>query len=176
MKALILTWEKFQDHEVIYPYYRVQEDGFEVDIMSNKIGKIFGILGTYMESTKSVFDLNDKGKLEEYIKEYDLLIIPGGVKALEKLRQENAALLFINKWNKNKKTIGSICHGGQMLISSKIVDGRDVSGYYSIKDDLINAGAKFVDAEYVVSENLVSCPHYKWMGQWMAKVIEVCQN
>ena len=123
-KALILTWEKFQDHEVIYPYYRVQEDGFEVDIMSNKIGKIFGILGTYMESTKSVFDLNDKIKLEEYIKEYDLLIIPGGVKALEKLRQENAALLFINKWNKNKKTIGSICHGGQMLISSLVLPAK----------------------------------------------------
>ena len=176
MKALILTWEKFQDHEVIYPYYRVQEDGFKVDIMSNKIGKIFGILGTYMESTKSVFDLNDNHKFEAYIKEYDLLIIPGGVKALEKLRQENSALLFINKWNENKKTIGSICHGGQMLISSKIVDGRDVSGYYSIKDDLINAGGNFVDAEYVVSENLVSCPHYKWMGQWMAKVIEVCKK
>lgn len=176
MKALILTWEKFQDHEVIYPYYRVQEDGFEVDIMSNKIGKIFGILGTYMDSTKSVFDLGNKDKFEAYIKEYDLLIIPGGVKALEKLRQEKVALLFINKWNENKKTIGSICHGGQMLISSKIVDGRDVSGYYSIKDDLINAGGNFVDAEYVVSENLVSCPHYKWMGQWMAKVIEVCKK
>tara|TARA_B100001250_G_scaffold366500_1_gene347918 strand:- start:1139 stop:1669 length:531 start_codon:yes stop_codon:yes gene_type:complete len=176
MKALILTWEKFQDHEVIYPYYRVQEDDFEVDIMSNKIGKIFGILGTYMDSTKSVFDLGNKDKFEAYIKEYDLLIIPGGVKALEKLRQEKVALLFINKWNENKKTIGSICHGGQMLISSKIVDGRDVSGYYSIKDDLINAGGNFVDAEYVVSENLVSCPHYKWMGQWMAKVIEVCKK
>ena len=176
MKALILTWEKFQDHEVIYPYYRVQEDGFKVDIMSNKIGKIFGILGTYMDSTKSVFDLNDKNKFEAYIKEYDLLIIPGGVKALEKLRQENGALLFINKWNENKKTIGSICHGGQMLISSNIVNGRDVSGYYSIKDDLINAGGNFIDEEYVVSENLVSCPHYKWMGQWMAKVIEVCKK
>ena len=46
-KALILTWEKYQDHEVIYPYYRVQESGYEVDIMSNKVGMIYGILGTY---------------------------------------------------------------------------------------------------------------------------------
>ena len=108
MKALILTWEKFQDHEVIYPYYRVQEDGFKVDIMSNKIGKIFGILGTYMDSTKSVFDLNDKNKFEAYIKEYDLLIIPGGVKALEKLRQENVALLFIKKWALKKRPLFNI--------------------------------------------------------------------
>ena len=87
MKALIITWEKFQDHEVIYPYYRVQEDGFEVDIMSNIVGKNFGILGTYMEATKSVFDLNNEKKFHEFMNDYDLLIIPGGVKALEKLRQ-----------------------------------------------------------------------------------------
>ena len=175
-KALILTWEKFQDHEVIYPYYRVQESEFEVDIMSNVVGKIHGILGTYMESTKSVFDLDNEELFENYLNEYSLLIIPGGVKSLEKLRQEKSALKFINEWNSRKKTIGSICHGGQMLISAKVVEGRDVSGYYSIKDDLINAGGNFVDAESVVSDNLVSCPHYKWMGQWMAKVIEVHQE
>ncbi len=176
MKALIITWEKYQDHEVIYPYYRVQEDGYEVDIMSNVVGKIHGILGTYMDSTKSVFDLNDEGKFQEYLKEYDLLIIPGGVKALEKLRQENSALSFIRNWNKLGKTIGSICHGGQMLISSGIIENRDVSGYYSIKDDLINAGGNFIDGEAVVSDNLISCPHYKWMGQWMAKVLEIANT
>ena len=105
-----------------------------------------------------------------------MLIIPGGVKALEKLRQEKSALSFIKKWDSLGKTIGSICHGGQMLISSGIVQGRDVSGYYSIKDDLQNAGGNFIDAEAVVSNNLISCPHYKWMGQWMAKVIEVNKN
>ena len=172
-KALILTWEKYQDHEVIYPYYRVQESGYEVDIMSNKVGMIHGILGTYNESTKSVFDLDDDEKFEDYMHDYDLLIIPGGVKSLEKLRQEESALNFIREWDALGKTIGSICHGGQMLISAEIITGRDVSGYYSIKDDLINAGGNFVDAEYVVSDNLVCCPHYKWMGQWMNKVIEI---
>ena len=172
-KALIMTWEKYQDHEVIYPYYRVQESGYEVDIMSNKVGMIYGILGTYNECTKSVFDLNDKELFDKYLEEYDLLIIPGGVKSLEKLRQEQSALRFIREWDSAGKTIGSICHGGQMLISADIIHGRDVSGYYSIKDDLINAGGNFVDAESVVSDNLISCPHYKWMGQWMNKVIEI---
>ena len=173
-KALILTWEKFQDHEVIYPYYRVQEDGFEVDIMSNVVGKIYGILGTYMESTRTVDELHTD--YDSIMEEYDFLIIPGGVKSLEKLRQEQSALDFVSEWNKRGKVIGSICHGGQLLISSRIVDGRDVSGYYSIKDDLINAGGNFVDAESVVSDNLISCPHYKWMGQWMAKVMEIHRN
>ena len=144
-KALIVTWEKYQDHEVIYPYYRVLEEGFEVDIMSNVKGKIHGILG----------------------------ILPGGVKSLEKLRQEQQVLDFINDWDSKDKTIACICHGGQLLISSKITEGRDVSGYYSIKDDLINSGGNFVDAPAVVSNNLVSCPHYKWMGQWMLAAFEV---
>ena len=172
-KALIMTWEKYQDHEVIYPYYRLQESGYKVDIMANKTGMVFGILGTYNECTISVFDLDNEEIFNNYLKRYDLLIIPGGVKSLEKLRQQFSALKFIKEWDKAAKTIGSICHGGQMLISAEIINGRDVSGYYSIKDDLINAGGNFVDAEAVVSDNLICCPHYKWMGQWMAKVIEI---
>ena len=72
-----------------------------------------------------------------------------------------------------KKTIASICHGPQLLISAQIVKGKKISGYYSIKDDLMNAGGTYVDAPAVVDKNLVCCPHYKWMGQWMAKVFEV---
>ena len=64
---------------------------------------------------------------------YDLLIIPGGVKALEYLRQQENALRFIKEWDEKKKTIACICHGAQLLISSKITSGRDVSGYYSIR-------------------------------------------
>ena len=86
-KALIITYEKYQDHEVIYPYYRVQEEGFDVDIMSNVKGKIFGILGTYQESTRTVDELNNKDSYNSIMDEYDLIILPGGVKSLEKLRQ-----------------------------------------------------------------------------------------
>ena len=63
-----------------------------------------------------------------------------------------------------KKTIACICHGAQLLISSKITSGRDVSGYYSIMDDIVNSGANYIDGSAVVSDNLVSCPHYKLDG------------
>ena len=59
------------------------------------------------------------------------------------------------------------------MISSKIVNGRNVSGYYSIKDDINNAGATYVDEPAVVDGNLVSSPHYKWMGEWMRSAIDV---
>jgi len=176
MKALIITFSKYQDHEVIYPYYRVQEDGYEVDIMADQLGRIHGILGTYMECTRTTGELHNEKTFKDCMKEYDLMIIPGGVKALEKLRQEKQVLRFINEWDKQGKTIACICHGAQLLISSQVTKDRNISGYYSITDDIINSGANYVDAPAVVSENIVTCPHYKWMGEWMKTAIDLHQK
>lgn len=175
MKALILTYEKFQDHEVIYPYYRLTEDNFDVEIVSNKIGRIHGILGTYMEGTHLVEDLSLQKRQSEFLN-YDLLVIPGGVKALEKLRQEKVALDFISEWNRLGKVIACICHGAQMLISANVVSNRDISGYYSIRDDISNAGANYVDAPVVISRNIVTSPHYKYMGLWLKTAIDMVKN
>jgi len=164
-RALIITFSKFQDHEVIYPYYRLLEENFEVDIMADKLGRIHGILGTYMECTKTVDELHENK--DYFFENYDMIVIPGGVKALEKLRQEKQVLSFIKEWDEQERIIACICHGAQMLISAKITEGRKISGYYSITDDIINSGAEYVDAPAVVSKNIVTCPHYKWMGQWM---------
>ena len=175
-KALILTFSKFQDHEVIYPYYRLLEEEFEVDIMSDKVGRVHGILGTYMESTREVSELLTNEGQEAIMSEYNMLVIPGGVKALEKLRQERQVLEFIDRWDNEGKAIACICHGAQMLISAGVTHGRNISGYYSIKDDIINSGANYIDAPAVVSDNIVTCPHYKWMGQWMLESINVFES
>ena len=173
-KALILTYEKFQDHEVIYPYYRLTEDNYDVEIMSNKKGRLHGIMGTYMEGTHLVSDL-DADHRDRFF-DYDLLVIPGGVKALEKLRQEKSALAFINEWDRKGKVIACICHGTQMLISARVVAGRDISGYYSIKDDIVNAGANYVDEPTVVSNNIVTSAHYKHMGPWLKYAIDLVEE
>jgi len=175
-KALILTWEKYQDHEVIYPYYRVQEDDFEVDIMTNILGRVHGYLGTYNESTKLVSDFDDQKKYDSYMNDYGLLIIPGGVKALEYLRQQTNALKFISEWNEKGKVIGCICHGAQLLISAKATTGKKISAYYSIEDDVNNSGATYVNAPVVIDQNIVSSPHYNWMGEWMKAAIEKVKN
>ena len=165
-KALIITFSKFQDHEVIYPYYRVTEDGFDVDIMADATGRVHGILGTYMECTRTVEELKNSDTFNVVLNEYDLLIIPGGVKSLEKLRQEEQVLSFIKEWNDRGKMIACICHGAQLLISAGLTSGKDISGYYSIKDDITNSGANFVDAPVVDAGNIITSPHYKWMGPW----------
>jgi protease I len=170
-RALMLTYENYQDHEVIYPYYRLLEDEYEVDIMANRLGRIHGILGTYMNCTSLISDLS--GEKRESFFEYDMLVIPGGVKALEYLRQEKDVLKFISEWDAKNKIIACICHGAQLLISAGVVKGRDISGYYSIKDDINNAGANYVDAPAVVSRNIVTSPHYKHMGPWMQKSLSL---
>ncbi len=173
MKALIITWEKFQDHEVIYPFYRLREEGFDVHIMANVTGRIHGILGTNMDSTLLTSELENPTRFDEILEEYQFFVIPGGVKALEKLRQEEQVLRFVNAWNEKNKVIASTCHGAQLLISSRVVTGRQLSGYYSIRDDINNAGASYMDAPAVVDGNLISSPHYKWMGEWMKTAIDV---
>jgi protease I len=107
------------------------------------------------------------------LKEYDILILPGGVKALEKLRQEKQVISFISEWNKRGKVIASTCHGAQLMISAKIVAGRNISGYYSLEDDINNSGAKYVNEPVVVDGNIVSSPHYDHMGIWMKTAIDM---
>jgi protease I len=167
MKALIITWEKYQDHELIYPYYSLKEHGFEVTLVANKLGRIWGSLGSHMNCDIETNQFNAKSARENFLSEYELLVVPGGVKALEKLRQERGILEFVKEWNERNKTIFSICNGAQLLISAKILKGRTISGYYSIDVDIENAGAIYSRDNVVVDGNIISCPHYDFMGEWM---------
>jgi protease I len=163
-KAVILTWNGFQDQEVIYPYYRLLEDGFSVGLATDlKNGSTNGdVVGLFGIKFPAIYEIND---LKE--SDFDFLVLPGGVKALEKLRQHQYALTLIHAYDLSGGIIASTCHGAQLLISAKVVYGRRISGYYSIMDDIRNAGAIYVDEPAVVDTNIISSPHYKHMGPWM---------
>jgi len=167
-KALIITWNGYQDQEVVYPYYRLLEEGFEVDILAEAPEWIFGILGTKMLATKASHTLNIND-----IEKYDFLLLPGGVKSLEKVRQEKNVLEFVKAFVDTEKVVASTCHGAQLLISSKVTKGRKISGYYSIQDDIANSGATYVNEPVVVDGSIVSSPHYDHMGVWMKTAIQL---
>ena len=167
-KALILTGNFVQDHEFIYPYYRVQEDGYEVDVAVRDKKQVNGIIGAKIIPTKDIPELK--------VEDYDLLILPGGAKAMEYMRQDVEILNFISDFNSSGKTIASICHAAQLLISSKIVKGRKISGYYSIKDDINNAGAVYTDEPAVVDGNIVTTAHYKDLGIWMKTALDLASK
>jgi protease I len=167
-KALILTWDGYQDQEVIYPYYRLLEENLTVDIAAENKGPVYGLFKTKLIATVETKQLG----LTIFPADYDILVVPGGVKALEKLRQQKNAVQWITTFADDKsKIIASTCHGAQMLISAKITNGRRISGYYSIADDITNSGATYVNEPYVMDENIITSPHYDHMGPWMRKVI-----
>jgi protease I len=170
-KAIILTCTGFKDYEAVYPYYRLLEEGFEVNVIADTLDKVKGILGGSIPSNYLLNELNIENTRKIFIKEHDILIIPGGVTSLEKLRLHKSAIDFVYEWNSKEKIIGSICSGAQMLISAKIISGRKISAYYSMEQDIWNAGATFIDSPYVVDKNIISSPHYKWVGPWMKEVI-----
>ena len=168
-KGLIISGNLAQDHEFIYPYYRLLEANFEVDVCLLEGTPVKGILGTTLPPNKQ----QKVKKIEDVkVEDYEVLVLPGGVKAMEKVRQENKIIKFISEFNEKKKIIACICSAAQLLISAKIVKGRKIAGYYSMKDDLVNAGAIYTDLPAVVDNNIVTTAHYKDMGPWMKVVIE----
>ena len=76
---------------------------------------------------------------------------------MEKVRQNKNIIKFISDFDKQKKIIGCICSGAQLLISAKVVKDRKISGYYSMMDDLINAGAIYTDLPAVIDKNIINC-------------------
>ena len=168
-KAIIITGNLVQDHEFIYPYYRLLEEGYNLDVCILEGKPVQGILGTAIPPNKEQVIK----KIEDVkINDYEILVIPGGVKAMEKVRQNTDIINFISDFDKEKKIIACICSGAQLLISAKVVKGRKISGYYSMKDDLINAGAIYTDLPAVIDDNIITTAHYKDMGPWMKAVIE----
>lgn len=165
MKALIITGKNVQDHEFIYPYYRLQEEGFQVTVATEDGKETIGNLGTKIPVDITVSNVNPD--------EYDLLVLPGGAKAMEYIRQNKLVLNIIHEWNKKGKIISSICHATQLLISAKVAAGKKLSGYYSIKDDVNNAGAIYVDAPFVTDGNIITSPHYKHLGAWMKETFRI---
>ena len=83
---------------------------------------------------------------------------------------------FISKFHQEKKIIGCICSGTQLLISAKIVKGKKISGYYSMKDDIINAGAIYTDLPAVIDNKIITTAHYKDMGPWMSAILKEFYN
>lgn len=163
-KAIIISGALAQDHEFIYPYYRLLEAGFVLDVCIIGGKPVLGILGTTLPPNKE-HKVKDIHEIKP--EDYDLLVLPGGVKAMEKIRQENKLINFISDFYKQNKVIACICSGAQLLISAKIVKGKKIAGYYSMKDDIVNAGAIYTDLPAVIDQKIITTAHYKDMAPWM---------
>lgn len=163
IRVVIITGPGFEDPEVIFPYYRLLEEGFHVDISTSNDLEVKGKHGYHFNPTVKFEKLNAK--------DYDAVIIPGGNEAPDRVRQVEQILKFIKNMHKTGKIISSICHGPWVLISAGIIKGRKATCYPGMKDDLINAGALYKSNSVVVDKNIVTSDHPRNLAPWMKETI-----
>jgi protease I len=149
MKRVLLFVENgFEDRELIYPYYRLQEAGYKVDVVGPRAKVIYkGEYGLTMKSDFSPRDVN--------IDEYAAIIIPGG-RAPDRMRTNKGLVSLAKEAFQRGKVIAAICHGPQLLIEAGVVKGKKATCYVSVSTDLKNAGGIYLNKSVVVDGNLVT--------------------
>ncbi len=146
-KIAILIENLFDEQELIYPYHRLRED-FEVHLIGAEKDTVY--------SSKSGFQMKSThGSAGVSAGDYAALYIPGGFSP-DFMRRSQSTRALVEAFDRQKKPIAAICHGAWMLASCCDLRGKEVTSFFSIKDDLIHAGATWLDQEVVVSGNLVT--------------------
>ncbi len=167
-KVAILATDGFEEVELTSPLEAMKNEGFEVHIISEKKGKIKAWDTDHWSKEYDV----DKTISEVSVDDYNALMLPGGVINPDKLRRNEDALNFVRAFFKAKKPVAAICHAPQILISAGVVEGRKLTSFSSIKDDLINAGAQWEDSEVVVDQGFVTSRNPDDLPAFNAKLIE----
>ncbi|HSA78880.1 MAG TPA: type 1 glutamine amidotransferase domain-containing protein [Nitrospirota bacterium] len=147
MKALVISADNFEDTELLVPYYRLQEEGIDVDVASMRKGTIKGKHGYEVAVTKTLSEVNPD--------EYDILVLPGG-KAPEAVRKQQKAVEIVQHFFHKNKPVSAICHGPQTLITAGLLKGRRATCYRTVAEEMKAAGAFYEDREVVVDGNLVT--------------------
>lgn len=163
--AVIITAQGFQDEEVIYPYYRLLEAGFKTDIATKDGQTVIGKYGVPARATIATTALKAEN--------YDMVLVPGGFEAPDRVRILPEVLTFLQEMDKAKKLIAAICHGPWVLISAGITKGRKMTAYWSIEADMRNSGADYQHKEpLVIDGNFITSPHYNDNPVFMKAVVE----
>lgn len=167
-KVAILATNGFEEVELTSPKEAMEKEGFEVHIVSPEKGKIKAWDKTDWSKEYNV----DKVVGEVSATDYDALMLPGGVINPDNLRTNESALKFVRDFFEQKKPVAAICHAPWTLISAGVVKGRTMTSYNSMKDDVRNAGANWVDKEVVVDEGFVTSRNPDDLPAFNAKLIE----
>jgi protease I len=164
-KVIQLVSDDFEDLELWYPVLRMREEGAEVVIAGEKADETYiGKYGVPIVSDVSFHDIDPN--------QYDAILVPGGWSP-DKLRRYSDILSMLQTMNEQQKPIGQICHAGWVLISAKILNGKKVTSTPGIMDDMMNAGAEWVDEAVVVDGNLVSSRRPPDLPDYMREFIKV---
>jgi protease I len=167
-KIAILATDGFEQSELTEPKRALEEAGATVHVISPKSGKIRGWDHTDWGQDVPVDLALEQARPDDY----HGLVLPGGQINPDKLRLEPKAVEFVRAFFQAGKPVGAICHGPWMLIEADVVRGRTVTSWPSVRTDLKNAGANWVDQEVVVDQGLVTSRKPDDIPAFNAKIIE----
>jgi len=161
--AFLLT-DGYEDSELTEPWKAVEDAGGTPVLVSPRAGEVAGEKGHSQKVDRAVTDAA--------VEDFDALVLPGGVGNGDKLRMEDDAVDFVRGFFEQHKPVAVICHGGWILTDADVVDGRRMTSYPSLRTDLVNAGADWVDEEVVVDHGLVSSRNPGDLPAFCAKLLE----
>jgi protease I len=167
MKALIISADNFEDTELLVPYYRLKEEGIEVDVASIKKGTIKGKHGYEVQADKALKEVNPD--------DYGILILPGG-EAPETVRKDKNAVEIAKHFFQKNKPVSAICHGPQTLITAGLMKGRHATSYKSVAQEMKDSGALYEDKEVVVDGNLITSRQPSDLPAFMREIMKVIRK
>jgi protease I len=147
-RAAILVEQQYQEMEVWYPVYRLKEAGCQVTLVGPEAGKSY-------PSKLGYPAVSDKGIKDVRAEDFDLVVIPGGF-APDFIRRTPAMIQFVQEMANKGKLLAAICHGPWVLCSTNALRGKKATCFFAIKDDVINAGASYVDEVVVRDGNVIT--------------------
>ncbi|HEX7171760.1 MAG TPA: type 1 glutamine amidotransferase domain-containing protein [Candidatus Limnocylindria bacterium] len=165
LKVAVLVTDGYEPSELTEPIRALREAGAEPTIVSNHDGQITG-------KTDADTALVDRTLDAATPSDYDALLLPGGVKNPDTMRQVERGVAFVRHFADAGKPIAAICHAPWMLIEADVVRGRRLTSYPSLKTDLRNAGAEWVDEEVVTDRGLVTSRTPRDLPAFNAKMVE----
>lgn len=167
-RIAILAADGFEESELFQPKEAIEQAGGEAVVVSLKPGEIEA--NRHREKGKAVAVNATIDAVSA--SEFDALMVPGGLFSPDALRKEEKVRNFVHDFFAQKKPVGSICHGPQVLIDADVVSGRKMTAIENIRTDLSNAGAKVVDEEVVVDEGLITSRTPKDLNAFCSKLVE----
>lgn len=169
-RAVIITGPGFQDHDVVYSYYRSKEEGIDVSIATKSGEPVTGKYGITVP-----MDKRSKANIsfdELRPEDFDLVILTGGHEAPDRVRQDQRVKDFVLRMAEQGRIVAGLCHGPWIMISAGVLKDKLACAYVGLKDDMVNCGAKVIDADVVVDGNIITCSYYAECGKFMREAFD----
>jgi protease I len=163
-RVAVVAEDMFHDIELWYPVLRFREAGANVQVVAPDKGKVY-------KSKSGVEVTSDVAAADVRAEDFDAIIIPGGF-APDFMRRNAAILKLVKDAYNQNKVVAAICHAGWVLISANIIRGKKVTSFIAIKDDMVNAGGKWVDEEVVRDGNLITSRTPKDLPAFCREIIK----